>query len=301
MKPMLAATTDGQGLKYPLLASPKLDGVRCVIQGGMALSRTLKPIPNKHIQAVLGQLPEVEGLDGELIVGEPTASDCYRATMSAVMRAEGAPDFTFYVFDLHGTCGQFSARLNHLQRLYLKHKTAIEGLVVPLAHHQVTCEVELAKYERQMLELGYEGIMLRSPTAHYKFGRSTLKEQGMLKLKRFEDSEAVVICIAELMHNENARIVNELGSARRTSHKAGKVGASMLGALTVKDLVTGVQFEVGTGFLECERMDIWEQHQRHELVGRVIKYKHFPVGVKDKPRHPVFLGFRDDIDIGEPK
>lgn len=301
MKPMLAATTDGTGLKYPLLASPKLDGVRCVIQGGVALSRTLKPIPNKHIQAVLGQLPEVEGLDGELIVGEPTAPDCYRATMSAVMSVEGTPAFKLYAFDLHGTCGQFVARLSHLQRLCNTHKASTKKFVVPLAHHQVTCEVGLAKYEQQMVQLGYEGIILRNPTAYYKFGRSTLKEQGMLKLKRFEDGEAVVTGAAELQRNTNTRKLNELGDMRRTSHKAGKVAGGMLGALEVRDLVTGVEFEVGYGFTHGERMDIWEQHQRWELVGRVIRYKHLPIGVKDKPRHAGFLGFRDNIDIGEPQ
>ena len=33
--------------------------------------------------------------------------------------------------------------------------------------------------------------------------------------------------------------------------------------------------------------------QRKGFTGRVAKVKSFPIGVKDKPRHPVFLGWRD--------
>ena len=42
---------------------------------------------------------EYNGLDGELIVGEPNAVDVYRTTNSGVMSADGEPDVKFYVFD----------------------------------------------------------------------------------------------------------------------------------------------------------------------------------------------------------
>ena len=71
MKPMLAAKTDGKGLSYPLLASPKLDEVRALIINGVVMSRSFKPIPNAHVQELFGR-PEYNGLDGELIVGSPT-------------------------------------------------------------------------------------------------------------------------------------------------------------------------------------------------------------------------------------
>jgi DNA ligase-1 len=37
----------------------------------------------------------------------------------------------------------------------------------------------------------------------YKFGRSTVRDNILLKVKRFLDDEAVVIDIEEKMHNEN--------------------------------------------------------------------------------------------------
>ena len=88
---MLAAKTDGKGLSYPLLASPKLDGVRALIINGIVMSRSFKPIPNAHVQELFGR-PEYNGLDGELIVGAPTDKDVYRNTTSGVMSQAGEPD-----------------------------------------------------------------------------------------------------------------------------------------------------------------------------------------------------------------
>jgi DNA ligase-1 len=33
------------------------------------------------------------------------------------------------------------------------------------------------------------------------------------------------------------------------------------------------------------------------LAGKIAKYKHFEVGVKEAPRFPVFLGFRNPLDM----
>ena len=51
-KPMLACEcSDITQVKFPIMASSKLDGIRCTIFGGVAYSRSLKPIPNKFVQS----------------------------------------------------------------------------------------------------------------------------------------------------------------------------------------------------------------------------------------------------------
>ena len=45
------------------------------------------------------------------------------------------------------------------------------------------------------------------------------------------------------------------------------------------------------------RMEIWSNQEKY--LNQIIKYKYFSVGVKDKPRHPVFQGFRHLDDMGE--
>ncbi len=91
-RPMLAdKVTDISALRFPVLASKKLDGVRCLVQDGVLVSRTLKPIPNKFVQAKFKGLPE--GTDGELIVGDPRDPEAYRRTVSVVMSDDKRLDF----------------------------------------------------------------------------------------------------------------------------------------------------------------------------------------------------------------
>lgn len=66
------------------------------------------------------------------------------------------------------------------------------------------------------------------------------------------------------------------------------------GALVVRDVHSGVKFQIGSGFTEQERIELWSAPP----IDRVVRYKFFEVGVKDAPRHPVFTGFRDPLDVG---
>jgi len=287
---MLACSAELDKLNWSagVLASPKLDGVRCCIVEGKALSRTLKPIPNAYIQHWLSH-ERFNGLDGELIVGHPTSKTCYRDTVSGVMSIDGSPDFTFYVFDLHDSDKGFQGRYAELGRRF---RTAFS--IARLPHTVVRNAADLLAYEEEQITEGYEGIILRGMDAPYKFGRSTVKEGYMLKCKRFTDAEAEIIGFEEEMFNGNEATTNELGRTKRSSHAAGKVGKGTLGAFLVRDAATGVEFSVGTGLTADERALCWKE--RHALVGELIKYKSFEVGVLSKPRHPVFLGFRDRSD-----
>jgi DNA ligase-1 len=56
-----------------------------------------------------------------------------------------------------------------------------------------------------------------------------------------------------------------------------------------------VEFDIGTGFTADQRQLLWSVGDN--LIGRVVKYKSQPTGVKEKPRFPVFLGFRDAVDM----
>lgn len=284
-RPMLAAAvSDPTKLVYPLYASPKLDGIRAVVRNGMLVSRTLKPIPNAFIRRHF--TAKHEGLDGEIIVGSPSASNTFNVTTSAVMSADGEPEFMFYAFDRWTAGGAFSERFEHVQSIK-------ESFLRPLTHRLVNNTDELLAAEQRILSLGYEGVILRDPRCAYKLGRSTLKEQGMLKLKRFSDSEAVVLDIVEEMHNANDAAPDERGYTKRSSAKSGKQGKGRMGALVVRDVHSDVKFQIGSGFTEQERMALWSTSP----VGRIVRYKFFEVGVKDAPRHPVFIGFRDPLDF----
>lgn len=288
MQPMLAGTLKKpETLRFPVMVSPKLDGFRAVVINGVLLSRNMKPIPNVHVQRMLGT-KLFNGLDGELICGEPTARDAFRNTSSAVTRAEGEPDVKFYVFDDFDAAHlPFEDRWTCLYKIKSPH-------VIVVAHRYVNNQEELADFEEQCLEAGYEGVMIRDPQGPYKQGRSTEREGYLLKLKRFEDAEARITGSEERQHNGN----DKDASGKRTTHKAGKTGLGTLGAVNVVGIngdYAEVEFDIGTGFDDATRAELWKD--RSKLIGRVVKFKYFPSGSKDKPRFPVFLGFRDSIDL----
>lgn len=288
-KPMLAAAVeDVSALTFPLIASPKLDGIRCIVRNGVAYSRSNKPIRNRYIQQCISEYSsDLEGLDGELIVGSPTACDVYRVTNSAVMSADGTPDFKFFVFDRINREG-FADSLRHFQY------HALPPFAKLLDHTCLTCVDELLEYEQAVLESGYEGVMLRHPDSPYKQNRSTLNEGYLMKLKRFSDAEAVCIGYGELMHNGNEAKTNELGHTDRSSAKGGLYGGNTLGYLLCKT-DEGVEFKIGTGFTQTDRRNLWEQAET--LIGRTVKFKFLEIGIKEAPRHPVWLGFRDADDM----
>jgi DNA ligase-1 len=98
---MLASPADLDSLRFPLYASPKLDGIRAMVTDAGLVSRKLLPIPNRHLQLALST-DFLRGLDGELILGNPTDEDVYRRTNSSVMSRDGEPSVTFYVLDHFG-------------------------------------------------------------------------------------------------------------------------------------------------------------------------------------------------------
>ncbi len=299
-KPLLACEADLSKIKYPVLASPKLDGIRCIIHPELGpVSRKLKPIPNKALREKLAKLPA--WLDGELIAGPPTAKDVMQRTSSTVMSHESddTDNVTFYVFDRvdeeHHRKGWepcwYSTRYDALLGMTLAHQECVEILDSVLLSH----DLDLSTYESECVEAGYEGVMLRDPRGIYKFGRSTVKEGILLKVKRFADQEGTVIGFVERMHNENEATKDNLGHTKRSSAKAGKVGAGTLGALVL--LIEGWgehTVEVGTGFDDAQRARIWAAPQLY--LGRLVTFKYQPSGSKDAPRFPVFKAFRDERD-----
>lgn len=291
-KPLLAYTVkDMEKLEYPLLASPKLDGIRCLIRDDQPVSRSLKPIPNHYIQDELAFYPP---FDGELLVGDPLDPAAFNKSTSGIMSHGGNPDFTFWVFDWiepETVHLPFEDRLKAAKDMLRAHgEKYYRAEIVP--HTKVENAEELAELEAHYVALGYEGVMVRTPWGSYKYGRST-ERQGLLgKVKRFADTEGTIVGFEELMHNENEAEINELGYQERSHAQAGQVPGNTLGSLEVSHPDWEETFGIGTGFTADERLTLWQN--RDNLIGQKVKFKHQPSGAKDKPRFPVYLGLRKD-------
>jgi DNA ligase-1 len=294
----LRAALVNNGIAFPLLASPKIDGIRFTVIGTQAQSRSGRTLPNYHFQKMFFS-GAFNGLDGEVIVGfdpactNTTGGTLFNRTQSAIMTAGGTPEISLHIFDdIMDPNAPFETRTHSAMK-------RIEKLMDPdvfryVKHARLNTPEEVVAYEEEALLAGYEGIVLRSPNAPYKFGRSTLKQQGLIKVKRFIDDEATVIGFEPLERNTNPIVRDAFGLAKRSSHKAGKIPDNLLGKLLVRHRKYG-EFAIGSGFDVATRELVWNNQK--DYLDKFVTFKYQPHGTMDAPRAPIFKGFRERIDI----
>lgn len=270
VKPLLAKEVNLDILQYPVYASHKIDGWRGMVKDGKIVTKSMKPAKNEAVQQALGR-PEFNGLDGELVAGNEVDPDVLRNTSSMMQTKDAKGDFTFFVFD------KWDEPDLPYQERYAKLQEASKNwppYIKLVPQIIINSQTELNAFEDKALEEGYEGVMVRQPDSEYKYGRSGVQEAKLLKLKRFSDDEAVVTGIYE-----------------------DKSNPGQMAGILVKDLKTGVEFAIRTGFSNKEKEEIW--NNQDQFIGKLAKYKHFPYGAKDKPRHATFLEFRDESDMSD--
>lgn len=297
VQPMLAASKapDLDALTYPVLVSPKYDGIRCITTPEGPLTRTLLPIPNVKLHAELSKLPP--WLDGELIYGLATGEDTFNVTQSEVMAENGTClEMRYFVFDICGPDTQhctFSERLDILDSVELNYVGPVK--IMRVMHRLCASPATVSFAYDSYRDSGFEGAIIRSPHGTYKYGRSTLAEQLSLKLKAWDDSEAVIIGLEEGKINNNVQTRDARGYAKRTSHKAGKTPSGTLGRLVLRDLKTGKDFRCGSGLNDLLRDQIWNNKALY--IGETVTYKHQGLTPHGKPRLPIFKGFRNRADF----
>lgn len=309
---MLAGTVheeDLEFLDYPVMVSPKLDGIRCLIHPDLGpVTRSFKPVPNQYIYERLNNECLGLNLDGELIaVDDKGVALTFNETQSAVMTQGGRPSFVYAVFDCFtipeydfaDRFGAANATVNMVGRPF-----------VEMVKHVIIKDTEeFLAYAEETAGLGFEGTMIRDPNGPYKSGRSTKKQGWLLKYKEWLDAEGSIIGFEERMHNANDDIKDNFGHAKRTSHKENMVPMGTLGALILA--TEWGQLNVGTGFDDSLRQELWDRNMVKDLgdsdmghrwivrgpqpdLGRKVTFKYFPFGMKDLPRHPSFLHFREE-------
>lgn len=270
-------------VNWPKIIQPKLDGICCLAVNGVAMSRTMKPIPNKFIQTFFEE-KQLHGLHGELMI----AGD-FNDVQSGVMRIEGEPDFYYVVYDIWNSIECYDVRFEILSSFLPEDF----GRVKLIQQKDVSSPEECIAALEDYIAEGYEGAMLRDPYSGYKQGRHTLKSQALMKLKKFYDDEAKVIGFRELMRNINEKEKDERGYSKRSSKKEGMVPGDTLGALVVA--WRDVEFDLGSGYTESQRLDIWKN--RDKLLGKLVTFKY--QGIHEKtgiPRFGIYKAFREEFN-----
>ena len=303
-RPMLAcAIQESQfpTLRFPFLASPKIDGYRAInylpegSPTSIALARSGKRHPCHAIQDAFAKLPSY-AFDGELTV--PGLD--FNTAGGLLRRTDYSGPFQFSIFDIaDGPLANlpFANRLEVLKGLSVD----LPPWAKVLRQEWIENIEQLLAFEQECLDLGYEGICLRLPSAPYKHNRGTLRDQTLLKLKRFASAEARVLSVEPRYENQNPQEFTPLGYTERSTNAENLVPTNVLGTLHVEGIngqYAGVRFSIGT-FLG---LSDWDKIQllKNPPIGQVCSYKFFLHDAKDAPRHPVFLGFRPDFDREAP-
>lgn len=286
-QPMLATSEIPdiyEDVNYPCLIQPKFDGIRCIAIEGVAYSRKMKPIPNQFIQKFFSE-NKLHGLDGELMVHGD-----FNKVQTAVMSEDGEPNFYYAVYDYWDSDQPYKDRASlYVNRvLEIRQPERVKNTQSITVNDPKSVEIELQLF----IDNGFEGAMLRKLDGKYKQGRSTFKEGYLLKLKRFSDDEAMVIGFEEKMSNTNVKEVDERGYTKRSSKKDGLVPANTLGSLQVD--WNGVVFNIGSGFNDEQRQDIWDNKEKY--LGKLVTFKYQELSSYGVPRFPVWKWFRKELE-----
>ncbi|MEK6880630.1 MAG: hypothetical protein AABY22_13520, partial [Nanoarchaeota archaeon] len=267
---------------------------RCIFYKGEILSRSLKPIQNKQLRErfePIRKYSEQLGLifDGEIFSPKLTFQAITHFVMTIDLGEEILPDhLKFYCFDcLTDEMLPFQRRMGEAEFHILKFK-----FTEFLNHHRVNSKEEVETLFEKVLEEGYEGLILRDPKGKYKFGRGTLKESIIFKIKPFETFDAQITGVVQSTQvNEDAeKKTNELGRSV-TSKKIGERHTiEKASAFWVE--YQGKPLKVVLAMTDEEKEEVWKN--RNSYIGKFIEYKGMLIGAKSVPRHPVMFRFRKD-------
>jgi DNA ligase-1 len=296
-RPILGTTAKLDQIKFPCLVSTKLDGIRCLTIDGELKSRSLKPIRNKYLQQrykLMCAFMDVNDgiLDGELFSPELT----FQEITSYVMSEDKEPPehLKFYAFDMFDK--KFpEVKFSNRYKVYTK--IAETFGINHLEQKEVNNIEELQSMFKAALEEGNEGLIIRSPDMPYKFGRSTIKEGSLLKMKPFETFDGIIKGVIERMENTSESYTNELGHSQKHRCKDDFVPTGIASAFVIdwypsEEGKEPVEMKVTLTGTEDFRRSVWTN--KEEYIGKWVEFKAMNLGIKEALRHPTYIRMRGE-------
>lgn len=265
-------------IKYPALASLKLDGIRMVAMyqdGNVILKsssgKTVTCLPHieEEIQELADRLPVEKyydgfTLDGELVYHEDDGTRSRREKSNGLanrailgtLSDEAALPFKLYVFDLLRDATKLSRGIDATplkKRLGDMMYVDDRGAVVPVPGLIVDSEEEALEYFNVLCSEGEEGIILKNLDSIYECKRS----KDWVKLKQEKEADVVIIGWTE--HTKKPE---------------------QLGSMTVSTSDGGVKGKIGTKLTDKQRKDLYKMAVSGDLVNKIITIRYHEVTVK---------------------
>lgn len=272
-------------LTFPVIATLKLDGIRALKTHDL-VSRTLKMIPNESIRRRAMKLNR--GFDMELFSTDLS----YDIIESIVMSEEHerSSEIKFHLLDIYSMEAGYDERMHRM--LQFEGSITWDDIVFPTLEHIWNAD-DLMEFFLKCEEEEGEGICFRRVNSPYKQGRSTLKEQFLVKLSRYLRSEVTIIGFEEQMENTNSIKRNAIGKIDRSKCAGGMVSKGTLGAfLCVTEDGKPVRVGTGVGLTDSLRQSVW--NNKRLWLNKQITIKSKPHNMKIAPRSPIYCGRREE-------
>jgi len=255
---MLASKMNLSKIRYPVWASPKLDGMRGqYVNGDRIVTRTGKPVVGvDHILKELRKF-DMPPLDGELMI--PGLH--FQQSLGQLRSNNPSPKAVFYVFDHIDLSLRFEDRLDVISSLKGKSDT-----VKVVRHVLVKSEDELIALYRRCIDHGLEGLVVKTTGHKYQQTRS----KDWMKMKEVGSVDVPIIGYEE---------------------GEGKYEGT-LGAVIV--LFEGRANRVGTGFSDQERNEFWSN--RDKYLDKIMEVQYHEITMDGNLRHARFFRMRGDKD-----
>jgi DNA ligase-1 len=272
------------------LLEPKLDGVRVVTvidaEAGTATmySRNGKVLENfGHITAAIEANTEL--FDRSIVLDGEMVSSSFQALMKQVHRKENAQtdDARLMVFDVlplsEFRAGKSILGQKRRSNLLRSMQAALDKVgsidIIPQIEVDLGSyvgELQFKQYNKDAIEAGYEGIMIKDLDAVYECKRSA----SWLKMKPFIEVSLTVVAVEE-----------------GTGKNAGRLGALICEG---EDDGKKIQVNVGSGLTDDQRTEFWADQQ--DLLGQIVEIRADAATLNQDSeelyslRFPRFLRFR---------
>ena len=253
----------------PLIAQPKIDGIRALLSRGQFWSREMKLHANPLLHGWATLLQEVVGrderLDGEFIVDKKGDNREFTDTFSLV-KTHGADigHLQFVLFDRMVEGGYKERFLDWVKQF--RHLPQTRAVWSEYVHHPEDAHDAMDRFIKE----GHEGLMLRDTRLPYELKRATISRPALVKVKdRREGVATVVGTIYE---------VDKHGETKMPFR---------LGALECE--FGGARFKIGSGFTAQERIDLWADPPKK------VEFHFQELSEKGVPRFPIFKRVVGDL------
>ena len=276
-----------------LYVTPKLDGIRCIAAcdqktgAPFILSRIGNPLTSTpQVNKALMELFEKDKklvLDGELYHHD--LKDKFELLVGAVRTRNGnfkdaetaaaAHKMQFHVFDTmySGSFAEddtpYTIRSGLYADLLSKVNAESKSVLIPVQQHVIQ-KKDVQSQTTKFCAEGYEGSMARSGADPYVHTRSS----GLLKVKRMEDDEFVLIKIEE----GKGRLAKTAGNA----------------VLQTKDGKT--TFNASLSCDDTQKRDLWRNRSRLANGHLVATVQYQGLTKNGVPRFPILKTIRGDVD-----